>query len=343
MLRHLAEVMDARPDLEVHVWFLRCAWNEQAWQGSFVVDSLRTWWPAALLQGIGFTRMAGRVRGARLRMAMRRVDPDLVVLDDALGGRLLGHLGPRCPIVIRQNEEPPADAMLESQFEGDATGLMCAPAAEGDAFPGATVIPEYETRDDWEAARSAGSDEVRSRVRQVLGLPTDEPLVTGWGDSGWIDGPDVFIRTLWSLENRHGVLAHGAWFGSFQDRHERERLLAEARRCGVAHRFHHFEYRDLPSWTCGDAVLLPWRDAGDREQVLNAICAGSAVVTFPVGAIDDPAVRVVEHLDVDAAARALADALDEDRSERWRDTLRRLDTQSLIDDLKELALRGRVA
>lgn len=333
MLRDTYNSILRRDDVEVSTWFLRCAWNEQPWPDTSVVDDLRTWWPASILEAVGLATVAGRLRGARLRWWLRRSDPDLVILDDGLGGRLLEHLGDRTLHVVRRNAQLPSDFVLESPYHGRPDGLMIPPGSEPDPGYTGPVLVEYETRDDWAEARQIGLPESRSAQRERLGLPSDAPLVTGWGDSGWIDGPDVFIRCLWALDQRLDVRAHGVWFGSDADPHERERLRAEAERCGVDDRFHHLPLEGIESWLCGDVVMLPYRDVADDEQILTAICSGAAVVCFPVTRLQDPAVRIVDHLDVETAAAQLAEALAENRDSRWQDTLRRLDLKSLIDEL----------
>jgi hypothetical protein len=330
--------LQLRTDVRVETWFLRCAWNETPWPGSRVVDDLRTWLPAATAERVGLAPVAGALRGLRLRWWLRRAAPDLIVLDDGLGARLLDHAPPHALVMVRRTAEAPVTQFHEPVLSRPPDVVLVPPGTP--AEPDVRTVVEYETRDDWATARAAGSVEHRRRTRERLGLPLDVPLVSGWGDSGWLDGPDVFIRCLWAMQAHHGVQAHGVWFGSYDDVHERERLRAEAERCGLSDRFHHLPADELTTALCGDVVLLPYRDRTDDEQVLVSICAGAAVITFPVTGVTDPAVRVVAHLDVDAAAAALVEALAEDRSERWRDTLRRLDLQSLLDELVAIAAHG---
>lgn len=340
-LGDLVDALAARPDVTVEVWFLRCAWNERRWPGSRLVDELRTWAPASALDAVGLRRVGAGLRGLRLRSWLRRAAPDLVVLDDGLGERVLGGLAPGVVVAHRYQTEPAPDAHLEAP-PGRTPDVVLVPPSGVGALPavaaGVERVVEYETRDDWAEARRAGSEGSRRRARRRLGVPDDAPLVTGWGDAGWVDGPDVFVRVLWALEDRHGIAAGGRWFGSDADAHEVERLRAEATRCGLGDRFDVHPFGTLEDRVCGDAVLLPSRDQVDDEQVLAAICSGAAVVTFPVTSLDDPAVHVVDHLDVDGAAAALVAVLAEDRDERAAGVRRRHDLQSLLD---ELVARGR--
>ena len=333
MLRRLADAMVARPDVHVRVWFLRCAWYQEMWPDTVLVDGLRTWWPAAVSSRLGFDRVAGALRGLRLRSWLWRAQPDLVVLDDGLGERVLNHIPGRPVIVHRHNREETPEAQLEESLSRTPDAVLSRPDMPPDPRDGVRTIVEYDTRDDWSEARHIGRDEVRGSARSALGLPADVPLITGWGVSGWIDGPELFVRELWVMEHRHGVAAHGAWFGSDRDPHEVDRLRAEADRCGVGDRFHHLVSDRPADRLCGDLVFLPYRDEADAEELLVAICSGQAVVTFPVTHLEQDAVHVVDHLDLEAAGEKLARLLQEDRAVRWRTTLRQLDVQSLVEEL----------
>src|SRR5690606_20285888 len=134
-----------------------------------------------------------------------------------------------------------------------------------------------------------------------LGLPEAEPVIAGWGGDGWLDGPDLFIRTLWALGDRHGVPAHGVWFGTDQP-DEAQRLRDEAARCGLADRYHLLPYDghgDTPAAAlCADVALLPSREALLREHLMAAIVSGMIVVAFEACDIDDPAVWTGPDLDV---------------------------------------------
>lgn len=333
MLRRLADAAAERPQVRVQVWFLRCAWYQDIWPHSMLIDSLRTWWPSALMQRLGLDRVAGRLQGLRLRVWLRRVAADIVILDDGLGERLLTH-HPGHPVMVhRRNREPTSEATQEAPPLLVPDAELIRPGMRPDQRSGVESVLEYETRNDWEEARRIGEPSVRHAARHRLGLPTDQPLITGWGDSGWVDGPDLFVRVLWVLQNRSGIEAHGAWFGSDEDPHEVARLRADADRCGVGDRYHYLCSETPYDRLCGDLVFLPYRDEADPEELLVAICSGQAVVTFPVTTLDQEAIHLVDHLDLEAAGSRLADLLKEDREARWSSTLRTLDVQSLVDEL----------
>lgn len=330
-LRDTFAAIDRRNDVRAETWFLRCAWNEVPWDHSKVVDNLRTWPPAVLLERVGAQYAAARLRGVRLATWMRRLSPDVIVMDDGLGERLLSRVPNDAAVVVRLNPEAPADLSMEAPTTRRPTAYLCQPGVTPRVGPDVPVITEFDRRDDYDDARRAGTEPVRMQRRERLGLPVDAPVVTGWGDEGWLDGPDLFIRVLWALEARHGIRASGAWFGSDEDESERARLNAEAQRCGLAQRFHHLPPDDLAARVCGDVVLLPYRDRTADDQLLLAACSGAPVVTFPVTTLTDPSIRVVPHLDIESAATSVAEALAEDRQKRWSDARHRLDLQSLVD------------
>jgi hypothetical protein len=184
---------------------------------------------------------------------------------------------------------------------------------------------------------AAGSDEERARTRRRLDLP-DGPLVVGWGSDGWVDGPDVFIRALWALARR-GSDAHGVWFGLGADPHELDRLASEAVRCGVADRMHFRPNITREARLCGNAVFNCDRSPGGRtiEQLVEAIIAGSPVVSFPTLEMFDEDIRFVPMLDVEAASVELERLVSPDgiagRPERRRAARVRLDVCGSFEEL----------
>ncbi|MFM7068435.1 MAG: hypothetical protein ACKOYM_03140, partial [Actinomycetes bacterium] len=93
-LWYLAESLADLPQVHVATWFLRRAADAptesaRAWRNERVVDDLRTWFPVRAARAARLERVAGWIAGARLRRWFAQVHPQLVVLDDALGGRIL--------------------------------------------------------------------------------------------------------------------------------------------------------------------------------------------------------------------------------------------------------------
>lgn len=337
-LRVILAELDRRSDVEVGVWLLRATPQQTVWPGALVVDSLRDWAPARLVERLAVPRVPAALRGARLRYWNRRARPDFVLLDDGLGERVLVGT-PGDPVIVRRvNEIPPVHADWEAAPHREPDVVAVPPGLDADVPEGATLLAAPHVR-DYSASRRHGAADQRRRVRTALGVGVDAPLVTGWGSDGWIDGPELFVRTLWSLEHFHGVAADGLWLGLGADPHEVDRLAAEAERCGVGGRIHFRSADTLAARCCGDAVLLPYRSAGEATDVLAAVAAGLVVVTFPSVPVVDPQVAVVADLDVDEAATALVVALESDRATLTAQATDRLDVGPWVDRLL-VAVRG---
>lgn len=333
VLRELVDHFEERADVDVETWFLRSYPQHRPWPGSRVVDDLRTSGPSGWARRFHVPVLPSILAGRELRRWLRRLDPDVVLLDDGLGSRVLDGWSGAPAIVVRLNEGAPADADLEAGPPATAALTLrharaTAPSPSG---PVRVISPDlHEQREAIDDGERALSEHRRGRH----GVPDDVPLLTGWGEDGWLDGPDVFIRCLWALEHRYGVVAHGLWVG-VGSADDRARLEAEARRCGVADRYH-LVVGDAADRFCGDAVFLPWRTAGDAEEILSALVAGLSVTAFPSVAVPDEAVTVVGHLDIDAAARSLSVSLFEDRGDRAAAARDRLDVGALADRLLRL-------
>jgi hypothetical protein len=325
-LRRIAAALSEQHHAKVAVFLLRASWgNVTDWPGARVVDDLRTWFPAALAEKVISPTAAGRIRGARLRWWLHQADPDVVVLDDGLGLRVVERLA-RPPIFVsRLNRDEPTGGHYESSSL-DHPDLVIAPV-DMELDTEAPVLREHPFRDLGGAAKFAHR-ETRNGTRRRLGVPDDAVVVAGWGSDGWLDGPDLFIRALWALEAHHGVAAHGLWLGS-EVREEVRRLHDEAVRCGLEGRYHLLPYRgqgDTPvDALCADVVFLPTREALLREHLMASIVSGLAVVTFRAADIEDDAVWAVDDLSVEGAAERIVDALEEDRAERSRLALRDVD------------------
>jgi hypothetical protein len=94
-------------------------------------------------------------------------------------------------------------------------------------------------------------------------------------------------------------------------------LMAEAARCGLSDRVHFVPADpDVDLRRAGDVALLPFREAGDRADIGSFLDRGAAVVSFPVWDFEDPRLRVVPHLDLEAAADEVVAQLAADRDRR---------------------------
>ena len=342
LLRALLDAVGVRSER----WFLLHRLRGDA-AGFRVVDDLRTWWPARLVSGLHLDAVAGRLRGLRLRAWSRELRPSAVVLDDGVGGRLLSAVPgtPRTALrPTKRSRSVPADERSSCPtVDAVLVGESAATALESIEVAGEvdlTAASRIELRRAMLLSRRSAPADATSvaRSRERHALPADVPLVSGWGDDGWLDGPDLLVRSLWVLEHHHGIEAHGAWFG-LSDGVEIERCRDEARRCGVADRFHLRPSIGEESMVCGDAVFLPYRSVrpGTEDDVVVALLSGAEVVAFPSCEPIDVAAQVVPMLDVDAAAAVLADAL---RGDRWDRAARvRADIDAALTELVE-ALTG---
>lgn len=333
-----------RHGCDVHVWFLRRKDHQVLWHDSRVVDGLRTWLPARTLSAVGLEQLAGALRARVLRRWFRAVDPDVVILDDGLGERLLPYC-PRPPVVVvRMNDEPPDLSSPEPSVD-DRTRIeivLMDPTHTDHAPTGGQVIVRPGIGDAAllrinserrAIGRSAGEAQ-RDQARAALGIPSDAALVVGWGADGWLDGPDLFIRALWALEQR-GVQAHGLWLGLGSDQSELTRLRTEADRCGIGERMCFGEEATRELRLCGDAVLVTDRSPGrSREELLEAIVAGLPVTAFETLDLTEASIDLVPPLDIPGAAasleRAVADRSTEARLGRQRAAERRLDLCSQL-------------
>ncbi len=318
----LAHEMGRQPGVTTHMWYLRNGNSGSLEHGTRVMDSLRTWTPSVILDRIGASVAAAHLRGLRLRVWLRRIKPDVVVLDDGLGRRVIEALRPSPRIVVRLNQDAPEHLHMEPPATEPADAdLVIVPYGHGSptSQDSSRMIEEFPTiARSTAAGRMADVATMRS-VRRRLGLPEEQTLVVGWGDDGWLDGPELFIRFLWTLEHHQGVRAHGVWFGLTSDHNEMGRLAAEARRCGLGDRFHHLPANDTDSHMCGDGVFLPYRSAvsgAELDNVLEVACSGSLTVTFEAILTDDPLIHRVANLDLELAAATMAEGLAADRASR---------------------------
>lgn len=339
VLRRIASTLAGFDDTRVDVFLLRhSTTNPLEWPRARVVDDLRTWWPAALIDGLAPT-VAGRLRGLRLRWWLHQIDPDVVLLDDGLGARVIEHLTPRPFVVSRVNLDRPTGAFGEPDSVAESDLVIAPPdVTVPDSLP---VLREHRFRSFSDAVRAADGD-VRRATRQRLGLAEDAVVLSGWGTDGWLDGPDLFVRVLWALREHHGIDAHGIWFGTDQPA-EMRRLREEAERCGVDDRYHQFPYHghgEVPlDALSADVVVLPTREALLHDHIVPAAVAGLVTVTFHVADVDDRWIWSVDDLDIDAAAVEVVRALEGDRAERSRKVMLEVDMAVWSRHLLDLASR----
>lgn len=316
----------------VHLWALR--------EGSIpgpedhLVDGLRNWFPARLAELVGATGVAHHLRGMRLRLWWALARPDIVLLDDGVGARVIPSRR-SVTLVARINAGPSPHSELEAPVADPDLTLLPPGAAE----PAATAVlsgPLARRR-----AIDDGAADRRAEARRRLGLPQDDPLVVGWGDDAWIDGVDLFVRAVWTIHRRGATDVHGAWLGHLHPI-DVERITYEARRCGIEDHVHLRAVDTVGSdRACGDVAFLPYRCADDEDDLQATAVGGEGVVTFPWCNSVDELIRVVPYLDVDRAADELAALLSADRDQRWADAARRHDLRSWTESFLRRATAAR--
>jgi hypothetical protein len=307
-LRSMADELARRPGVRrVDTWFLTDP-EARAWDGARTVDGP---FEHPLLRTLGHVRVGGlgrRLRGVRRHWWLLATRPDLIVLDDGLGEPLIRRWSRGHVRVYRANPERPVHVPADlHQTVGDADVAVVGSGAIAPVTDRRVIEPELFLERGRAAIEPA---EQRRLARRALGVPDEAAVVVGVGSDGWVDGPELFVRGLWAIGHRHGVEPHGVWIMRHAAIDELEPLQAEAARCGLAERLQ-FVAADpeLDLRVAGDVALLPYRDAADGSDALAFLDRLVPVVSFPVWSFEHPLLRVVPHLDLDAAADAVVECL----------------------------------
>lgn len=333
---------------EVHVWFLRGSpatagtWGRSAaptgWSGSVrVIDDLRMWWPVRTARRLGLDGFAGRIAGARLRLWRRAASPDVVVLDDALGGRLLGRRRPAV-LAVRHNSLPPVGAELESRWTGPVDiEISPAGSASGPApHDGRALVLEPV----WvEPVAGIGESPVPD-LRRVFGLPTEVAIVMWCGRSSE-SALDDLVTVLAEVEARGGPAAHGL---VVDDRLTHDRLSVIRRTAedrGFGDRIHPRPVATPPLMFAADAVVST--DAVLDDDLAAALLrAGVCLVSPPGHRVAAPALVELAPVEPTTVAGALQRLLAVGRAERAAGSRAELDAEPLAQGLlAALAVRRR--
>jgi hypothetical protein len=271
-------------ELSVEWWFLRDAAGDADLMGAGVsvlvgagvsvrvVDQLRTSSISSVLGRLGAHAVAARVAGLRLRIWWRRAAPDVVVLDDGLGGRVLPDRPP--PVIVRVTPvAPDGPAADEPVWSGPVAGRWYAP---GVAAAGADPA-EMSAAEQLELAWSSPApSDAAAAVRRAAGLPVDQPVVCWPAGDG--DELDVMLGWLARGDARFDRPAQVVWVDPNLTTESHARVAAAARRAGVADRLHQ------------RAALSP-----ELARAADASVAGAdAPAGIPGAAFDDVARLVAE-------------------------------------------------
>lgn len=151
----------------VSVWFLRDG-DGPPWPDAKVVDHLRTGRTAEIGRRLHLRRITAHAAGLRLRTWYARVRPDLVLLDDGVGGRVVPG-SPRV-VAVRQNTDPP-DGPPEPRWQGPVDIVIVPegrPVAPVDDM--AAIVAEWDPEDP--GASHHGS----AFLTQAFGIDPRPPL-----------------------------------------------------------------------------------------------------------------------------------------------------------------------
>lgn len=324
-LRLLVHELRDRPEVEVSVWFLRADPDQVVWPGARVVDDLRTWRSATVADRWATTAVGDRVRGLGLRSWWRSVSPQAVLLDDGIGARVV--TGGHAATIVRLNAEPPGTAAAGEAVAADADLVLHGPGA-ADPFAGDVARLAAGPLAHLGAARAAAEPQARTRWRSVLRLPTDAPLVVGWGAPGAPEELEAFARAL-ALVHEQVPDVHGVWLAAEADPAVHDQARSRHAELGLAGRLHERPVATLEARCAGDAVLLPG-STPVADLVVESVAAGlTVVVGAAVDGLHDPSVVLAQG--PRAQADALVAALAADRTEASRGARERLDVAGFAD------------
>ncbi|MGN6692724.1 MAG: hypothetical protein ACTHN0_00975 [Aquihabitans sp.] len=292
-----------------------------------VVYDPHGWSLPRIVQRVGLQRPAALLRAAELKRRLRVDGP--VYVPDPAGAGLLHRLGPKAGPVITHlhatssglDRLPPADRdVLAARTDRWIVGsdAMAAEAratgtADGDlvALPDLLTLPGIGELDaDFLAT-------VRSELADRHGIPTDAALAIGVGNVDWWTVPDAFVRVAWEATRRTSDRPlHFLWVADGATDRMLWPLRHDIRHAGLEDRVH-IETGPRRPWhliAAGD-VLVSSR-LGGHEPIghREAALMGRPVLWFDDPEAPEPLVEpgqgtAVAHLDVDAMAEAIVDAV----------------------------------
>lgn len=300
VLRSIVDELGRRSDAQVATWFLRDL-QDQRWAETRDVDSLRRNPIDRLLTAGGLGVVAGAIRGRRLRRWFAEAAPDAVILDDGYGARLLEYAPGRPLVVVRSNP-----------LDGQTWGLDEPRITAGDLTISHLDPPEGgHDPSRWLRFLWVEEPPIETVLQGGGGPPAgDLAVVNGWGTQGWLDGSDIFVRTIWFLRRLGHRDVKATWFLPAEDEDERRRLEREIRLCGLEETVTLGELHDgSPLWEA-DAVVIASRDQADPHRIAEAGRHQVPVALFGPASLRVPWVTEAPMLDLPALARALAQALE---------------------------------
>lgn len=308
-LKQLVDRWSGRHDMSVRTWFLRSGPLRFQWPDALVVDDLRTWAPVHLSGSIGLRALSHVLSGRRLRWWLAAEAPDVVLLDDGLGSRVL--CGMDVEVAVRFNEVSPVDVGREVEWHGATSArLVSVGSAVSRSSDGVPTILESTS------SPAVLGDPVP--YRRVLMLDPGAVLVSvdGWLDAAAARAAAVFATRLAELMRRRVDLV---WF---RDAVGHEDLAARLPPVGSGVRFLQRPAGQRP-WHLLAEVALVLDCTMHDEDVVERVRSGQVVVgPRPARVLDPGVIRgSVEDAEVSAAVAGLLvrgrDELCTEATDRW--------------------------
>lgn len=325
-LRDVVAELRRRPEVTTHAWLLRHG-TGRTWDGARVVDDLRADALAETVDRLRIAPVSDFVRGRRLRSWLARAAPDVVLLDDGLGTRLLDHLPGTSATIVRFNPERPTDEHLEPPAATSCDLTI----ASGGTVPAAVAAANtlmLPSLHDHELALPFVDWEARAMVRRRLGISVDGALIVGWSDDPTPAALRSFVGVLNTVGDGPDQAPNGLWLGGPPD--ALRIMEAEAERLSTRIRLHHRIATSVDARLCGDATFLP-DSSRSTVEVREALVTGMAVVSHTSCGLKDPSVVVVPSDSNSDAAAALADAMAGGRNQRSAQAIDRYDVRPWVD------------
>jgi len=295
-------------------------YDPQGWSLPRVAQRMGLQKPAAVLRALDLTR--------RLRVS------GPVYVPDPEAGWFLHRLGAHAgPVVVHlhatssglQHVDPPDRQALVDRADRWIVGsdAMADVAAEAGADRSqVTELPDLLTLPGIGELDADFLATVRRELHERHGIPVDAALAVGVGNVDWWTVPDAFVRIAWETTRRTtGRDVHFLWVADGATERMLWPLRHDIRHAGLEDRVH-IETGSRRPWNliaAGD-VLVSSR-LGDHEPIGHR---EAALMERPVLWFDDPEApeplvdadhgTAVPHLDIDAMAAAVAEAVTGERA-----------------------------
>lgn len=327
VLLHLIRWLRAHTDVEPEILLLRGGPLEHEFRalgrvrvlrprdGSSVLNQVETG-----LEYLGLLRTAGRLRGIRYRLLLRKSRrADIVYLNSVASFSLALYL-PRGPRVVCHVHELEMGLRL-----GTPRSLAWPRLVEGtDLFIAAAHCVARNLVVNW----GVPADRVRTHHefidmtrlaapadQAVLPVPPGAPVVGGCGTLEWRKGADLFAQVAAAVARRRPDV-HFVWVGAVPSR-DLWPVEHEIRAMGLEDRLHLLPETDDTAafFAAIDVFALTSREDPFPLVALEASAVGTPVVSFDNGGMREfltPACgRLVPYLEVEAMADAIVELVDE--------------------------------